>query len=75
MQDKDLLLFDLAQLLLGRILQDIGVEAVAHVDVRDCSTGFAEEEDIVPFDLDDSLRVAAVVALHVLLDESLQKLH
>lgn len=67
-----LLLFGLGHFLFRWILQDVGVQAVAHVHVRHGATGLALQVYALLFDLDNGLRVAAVVALHILLDEVLQ---
>ena len=72
---KDSLLLLLADFLLRWILEDEGVEAVAHVDARVGAASLALELDGLPLDLDDSLGVEAVVALHIFLDEVLQQLH
>ena len=72
--DSGSLLLGLADLLLRRVLQNEGVEAMLHVHLRGCAACLALQEDEILLDLDGCLRVAARVALHILLDEALQEL-
>ena len=46
---------------------------MAHVNVRNRPAGLALEVNVLLPDLDDSFGVAAVVALHILLDEVLHE--
>mmetsp|Transcript_1212 Transcript_1212/g.3390 ORF Transcript_1212/g.3390 Transcript_1212/m.3390 type:complete len:533 (-) Transcript_1212:22-1620(-) len=65
----------LGRLVLGRMLDDEGVQLVARVHVRHVAAGLASQRDVLlAVHLDDGLRVAARVALHELLDEALQDL-
>jgi hypothetical protein len=66
------LLLGLADLVLWRVLEDVGVQAVAHVNIGHRAACLALEENVVLPDLHHSLWVAAGVALHILLDESLR---
>lgn len=66
------LLLGLGHLLLWGVLEDVGVQAVAHVHIRHRTAGLALQVDILLLDLDHCFGVAAVVALHILLDEVLQ---
>ena len=69
----DLLLL-LGQLLLGRVLDDEGVELVPRVHLGLGPARLALHRDEVPLDLHDRLGVAASVALDELLDEALEVL-
>lgn len=67
------LFLSLADLVLRRVLENVGVQTVAHVNVRHMAACLALEEDVLLPDLHHCLWVATGVALHVLLDESLRK--
>lgn len=64
----------LGQLVLWWVLENEGVDLVAHVNVTDIATCLALQEDAFLLDLHDSFGIATAMALHVLLDEGLQQL-
>ena len=65
------LLLSLAELLFRWVLEDEGVEAMKHVDLRYKSTSLADQLNVLSLDLHNCLWVVAVVALNILLDEVL----
>jgi hypothetical protein len=71
---SDSLFLFLFQGVLGRVLEDEGVQLVPHVHVGHKAASLALEQDIILSDFDLRLGVAAAVAAHILLDEVLQKL-
>ena len=66
------LLLRLGHFLFWRVLQNVGVQAVAHVHIGHKATGLALQVDALLLDLDNCLGVAAIVALHIFLDEVLR---
>lgn len=68
------LFLSLADFLLRGVLENESVQLVPHIHGRAVAAGLALERDEVLSDLDDSLGVAAAVALNVLLDEAFKQL-
>lgn len=59
------LFLSLRDLLLWGILQDVGVQLVAHVHIRDGATRLALQADQILLYFDDRFRITTTVALHI----------